>query len=327
MAETLTQTAAGAFDAEQKRYLEGFASGIAAVRMTGGLAAGGAGGGRAAGRAHGPDAIHIKAQDRTVKDGGKLCEQEKWKRAENPFDGHNRLIQEAAAGKQPKPEDNFRWRYHGLFWVAPNQVSYMCRLRIPNGILHHWQFAGVADLADQHGGGYVHVTTRANLQVREISPEHAQPFLDGLTDIGLTARGSGADNIRNVTGSSTAGIDAAGTARHAPAGQVLAQLDPQRPLALRPAAQVQRRLRRRRRDADPGGDQRHRLPGGGGAGRRRRARPASGCASCSAASRATGTSPATPASCSSPRIATRSPTRSSGCSSRTATGPTATRAG
>ena len=195
------------FNAEQKRYLEGFASGISAVRMTGGLAGGGAASAPAA-EPTGPDAIHIKAQDRTVKNGGKLCDQEKWKRAESPFDGHNRLKSEAAAGKQPKPEDNFRWRYHGMFWVAPNQVSYMCRIRVPNGILHHWQFAGIADLADAHGGGYSHVTTRAGLQVREIGPEHAQPFLDGLTDLGLTAQGAGADNIRNVTGSPTAGIDA-----------------------------------------------------------------------------------------------------------------------
>ena len=195
------------FNAEQKRYLEGFASGISAVRMTGGLAGGGAASAPAA-EPTGPDAIHIKAQDRTVKNGGKLCDQEKWKRAESPFDGHNRLKSEAAAGKQPKPEDNFRWRYHGMFWVAPNQVSYMCRIRVPNGILNHWQFAGIADLADAHGGGYSHVTTRAGLQVREIGPEHAQPFLDGLTDLGLTAQGAGADNIRNVTGSPTAGIDA-----------------------------------------------------------------------------------------------------------------------
>ncbi|POR41405.1 NirA family protein [Methylobacterium sp. V23] len=197
---------ADAFNAEQKRYLEGFASGISAARMTGGLAA--APGAAPPAEPIGPDAIHVKAQDATIKAGGKLCEQEKWKRAENPFDGHNRLIAEAATGKAPKPEDNFRWRYHGLFWVAPTQNSYMCRLRIPNGILHHWQFAGIADLADAHGGGYAHVTTRANLQVREITPEHGQPFLDGLIDLGLTARGAGADNIRNVTGSPVAGIDA-----------------------------------------------------------------------------------------------------------------------
>ncbi|MFD0934035.1 NirA family protein [Methylobacterium trifolii] len=193
------------FDAEQKRYLEGFASGISAARLTGGLMSGNS---APPAEPTGPDAIHIKAQDATIKAGGKLAEQEKWKRAENPFEGHNRLIAEAATGAAPKPEDNFRWRYHGMFWLAPNKAHYMCRLRIPNGILHHWQFSGVADLADAHGGGYVHVTTRANLQVREIAPEHAQPFLDGLTDLGLTARGSGADNIRNVTGSPTAGIDA-----------------------------------------------------------------------------------------------------------------------
>ena len=195
------------FNAEQKRYLEGFASGIAAARMTGGLAIG-QGAAAAPSEPTGPDAIHIKAQERTVKAGGKLCDQEKWKRAENPFDGHNRLKAEAATGKAPKPEDNFRWRYHGMFWVAPNQVSYMCRIRVPNGILNHWQFAGIADLADAHGGGYSHVTTRAGLQVREINPEHAQPFLDGLIDLGLTAQGAGADNIRNVTGSPAAGIDA-----------------------------------------------------------------------------------------------------------------------
>ena len=208
MSEAMPQALPEDFNAEQKRYLEGFASGIAAARLTGGLALGQSAAGAPPAEPTGPDAIHIKAQDRTVKDGGKLCDQEKWKRAENPFEGHNRLIAEAATGKAPKPEDNFRWRYHGLFWVAPNQTSYMCRLRIPNGILHHWQFAGIADLADAHGGGYSHVTTRANLQVREITPEHGQPFLDGLIDLGLSARGAGADNIRNVTGSPVAGIDA-----------------------------------------------------------------------------------------------------------------------
>jgi ferredoxin-nitrite reductase len=92
--------------------------------------------------------------------------------------------------------------------VAPAQNSYLCRLRIPNGILSHWQFAGVADLAERYGGGYAHVTTRANLQIREILPEGAVPLIEGLTSLGLSTKGTGADNIRNVTGSPTAGIDA-----------------------------------------------------------------------------------------------------------------------
>ena len=83
----------------------------------------------------------------------------------------------------------------------------MCRLRIANGILKHWQFAGIADLVERHGGPYSHVTTRANLQLREIPPEQGPALVEGLVDIGIVARGSGADNIRNVTGSATAGID------------------------------------------------------------------------------------------------------------------------
>jgi ferredoxin-nitrite reductase len=83
----------------------------------------------------------------------------------------------------------------------------MCRLRIPNGIMKHWQFAGMADLAERLCGPFCHVTTRANLQVREIPPKHAVALIEGIQDLGLCSRGSGADNIRNVTGTPTAGID------------------------------------------------------------------------------------------------------------------------
>jgi ferredoxin-nitrite reductase len=155
----------------------------------------------------GPDAIHLKAQDRVSAGGGKLSEQEKFKRKQHPFDAYDKLKEQAEKNEPPKPADNFRWRYFGLFYVAPAQASYMCRLRIPNGILKHWQFSGVADLAERTGGPYTHVTTRANLQFREIEPKHAIEVVEGIESLGLWSRGSGADNIRNVTGTPTAGID------------------------------------------------------------------------------------------------------------------------
>lgn len=195
------------FSPEQKRYLEGFMSGLQSARAARGLSPLGAAGGSGQAAPSGPDKEHAEAQARTLAAGGKLADQEKWKQAEHPFDAYARFKAQASSGAYPKPEDNFRWRYHGLFYVAPAQDSYMCRLRIPNGILKAWQFEGVADLAERHGGGYSHVTTRANLQVREISAQNAPLLLEGLADLGLTARGSGADNIRNVTGSATAGID------------------------------------------------------------------------------------------------------------------------
>jgi ferredoxin-nitrite reductase len=65
----------------------------------------------------------------------------------------------------------------------------------------------VADISQQFGGGYADVTTRANLQIREIAVPHGPQLLMALQDAGIVARGSGADNIRNITGSPTAGID------------------------------------------------------------------------------------------------------------------------
>ncbi|CAN5280324.1 NirA family protein [soil metagenome] len=188
------------FSPDQKRYLEGFVSGLSASRVSRTNAP-------AKSEPVGPDAIHFKAQDRTIAAGGKLNDQEKFKRDEHPFDAYPRLVKQAENNEAPKPQDNFRWRYYGIFYVAPTQSSYMCRLRIPNGILKHWQFAGVADLAENFGGPYTHATTRANLQLREIEPKNAINVIEGLQDLGLCSRGSGADNIRNVTGTSTAGID------------------------------------------------------------------------------------------------------------------------
>ncbi len=203
-------TAAGDFEPEQKRYLEGFAAGLQIARTAKGLAGSAA---TLAGAAApppepvGPDAAAFKAQDRVLKAGGKLSDPEKFKREQHPFDTYERLKEHAAKNAYPKPPDNFRWRFFGLFYVAPNQNSYMCRLRMPNGILKAQQFAGVADLAERYGGGYAHVTTRANLQVREIEAKNAVAMIEGVQDLGLCSRGSGADNIRNVTGGPTAGID------------------------------------------------------------------------------------------------------------------------
>ena len=198
------------FSGEQKRYLEGFASGLnvgRAAHQLNAVRAPAAAPAKARPEPIGPDAAHIKAQDRVLEEGKKLSDQERFKRELHPLDGYERLKAQASNNEPPKPDDNFRWRFFGLFYVAPNQKSYMCRLRIPNGILTHWQFAGVADLAERHGGGYAHVTTRANLQVREIEPKNAVAMVEAILDLGLCSRGSGADNIRNVTGTPTAGID------------------------------------------------------------------------------------------------------------------------
>src|ERR1700682_6062153 len=200
----------GDFEPEQKRYLEGFMAGLQIAKTSRTAAGNGAAATQTsvvATEPVGPDAAALRAQDRTIKAGGKLSDPEKFKRELHPFDGYEKLKDQAAKNEAPKPDDNFRWRFFGLFYCAPTQKAYMCRLRIPNGILSHWQFSAVGDLAERYAGGYAHVTTRANLQMREVEPKNAVAMVEAIQDLGLCSRGSGADNIRNVTGTPTAGID------------------------------------------------------------------------------------------------------------------------
>jgi ferredoxin-nitrite reductase len=185
------------FSTEQQEYLKGFMAGVEAKR--GPLGGGGA--------EPDPNDLQRIAQDKTIAAGGKLVPEEEAKRKKHPLDRFGEISALAAEGKFPKGTDVLLTKFFGLFYVAPAQNSFMCRLRIPGGILSSWQFRGVADLATDLGGGFSDVTTRANLQIREIPATAAPEVITRLVDLGLTSRGSGADNVRNVTGSPTAGID------------------------------------------------------------------------------------------------------------------------
>ncbi len=210
------------FTDEQKQYLQGFAAGADLARRAQSVGVGAiaslpvlGGNGTAASASQGTsitlggaEAIHREAQDRFIAAGKKLTPEENAKREKNALDLWDEMAGRADKGEFPKGTDVFLTKYHGLFFVAPAQNSYMCRLRFPAGVVSAHQMRGLADMADQFAGGYSHVTTRANLQLREIGAKHAMNIITGLSDLGILNRGAGADNIRNITASPTAGIDA-----------------------------------------------------------------------------------------------------------------------
>ncbi len=189
------------FSTEQQEYLKGFMFGVEARRAAAGLPL------APAGQATDPNDIQRAAQDATTAAGGKLTPEEEAKRKKHPLLRFDELSETAKAGLFPKGTDVFLTKFFGLFYVAPAQNSYMCRLRIPGGILSSHQLAGIASIADDLAGGYADITTRANLQLREIPATAPPEVIIRLNELGLTSRGSGADNIRNVTGSPTAGLD------------------------------------------------------------------------------------------------------------------------
>ena len=192
---------AQAFTAEQKEYLAGLLAGVAHRQLrdkTAGSSPLDAEPG-SAGPAAAPAIFGTPLADAT--------KQELWKHQEHPLDSWDRVLAHATEGKFPNEEDTFRFRYFGMFYVAPAQNSFMLRCRIPAGELSAAQLSGLAGIADDFGNGKAAITTRSNIQIREIAPRNLVNVLTRLQSLGLTSKGSGVDNVRNITASPTAGFD------------------------------------------------------------------------------------------------------------------------
>lgn len=197
------------FTEEQKQYLQGFFSGLlqsgAAPHAEGVSNGAMATSLHATGAPLGVPATALDSVYGTPFD--KLCREEKIKLERNPLDMWDQLSELAAHNAFAEGPDVFRLKFHGLFNCNPTQAGYMLRCRIPGCLLTAAQLEGLATIAEQYGGGYAHVTTRGNVQIREIKPCHTLSTLMTLYDLGLTSRGAGADNIRNITASPIAGVD------------------------------------------------------------------------------------------------------------------------
>ena len=95
----------------------------------------------------------------------------------------------------------------GLFYNTLAQDGFLCRLRIPGGMINSQQFEAIADISDHYGGGYIDVTNRANIQIREIKQGINIQVLEKLQALGLASTNASVDHIRNIMTSPTAGID------------------------------------------------------------------------------------------------------------------------
>ncbi|MEM6547868.1 MAG: NirA family protein [Pseudomonadota bacterium] len=136
-----------------------------------------------------------------------LCKEEVAKYKLHPLDLWERLEAWTAKNEIAQGLDQFLLRHLGFFNVEPTSPGYMVRLRLPACRLRGDQMLAVADIAEAYAGGYAHVTTRGNIQMREIAPKDVLNVIDALNQAGLSCQGSGADSARNMTSSPTAGFD------------------------------------------------------------------------------------------------------------------------
>lgn len=205
--ESLAPDNPAAFSAEQKEYLLGFFAGAmqrGASPFVGHTATGLLTDDPASGSVNRAEPVEETFHGTPVSD---LSREELWKYEQNPLDIWEKLVAHADENRAPDAEDIFRFKFHGLFYVAPAQDSFMLRLRIPGGKITSYQMRGLAGIAENWGAGRADITTRANLQIREFQPRDIVRVLVAVQELGLTSRGSGADNIRNITASPLSGID------------------------------------------------------------------------------------------------------------------------
>ncbi|MGI8604925.1 MAG: NirA family protein [Verrucomicrobiales bacterium] len=190
----LRDAASGDFTDEQQRYLEGFFAGIRARGVTF------------------ADLVPPSGEDGTQSFDSKpitddITKEERIKRELHPLDAIEQLVVDSRWNATPEADNVFRYKWNGLFWLTPVKDAYMCRLRIPGGIIRSHQLREVAAISQELTTGYIQITTRNNLQIRLIEPRNCPEVLRRIQSCGLHSRGAGADNIRNITASPTAGID------------------------------------------------------------------------------------------------------------------------
>jgi ferredoxin-nitrite reductase len=174
--------------AEQRKYLEGFFTGLAAQGVQFG------------------NVEPAPAPEKKVSLEHLIFE-ERVKCELHPLDAYEQIVENAVGNKAPDKEEIFRFKWNGLFFLTPNKEAFMARLRIPGGMVKTFQLRELANIAKELTSGYIQITTRANFQMRLIQPKDCPEFLHRIQSVGLHTRGAGADNIRNLTANPTAGID------------------------------------------------------------------------------------------------------------------------
>src|SRR5688572_12968606 len=163
----MPESEAEAFSLEQKQYLEGLFAGI----RTRGTAF----------RDAQPGAPVPEAQ-------ADLIFEERVKKELHPLDSYPLLLEHAEGNKAPERENIFRFKWHGLFHLAPNSDGFMARLRIPGGQLKSYQFREIGKLSKELASGFADITTRANIQIRVIKVKDAPEALQRVQSVGLHTR-------------------------------------------------------------------------------------------------------------------------------------------
>ena len=105
-----------------------------------------------------------------------------------------------------EPGDRERLKWIGTFFRKPTPGRFMMRLRITNGRVNATQLAALAELSRRLGSGVMDITTRQQIELRDIQIRDVPEILDALRGIDLSSLQTGMDNIRGANTCALSGL-------------------------------------------------------------------------------------------------------------------------
>src|SRR5262249_10148195 len=87
-------------------------------------------------------------------------------------------------------------------WDAPG----MQRIKIPFGGLTAEQMDLLADVAEEHADGILHITTRQDVQLHFVHIDDTPTIMRRLASVGITTREACGNSVRNVTSCPLSGV-------------------------------------------------------------------------------------------------------------------------
>ena len=147
----------------------------------------------------------------SVKANVKLNKFEKFKAEKDGLAVKAELEKFAQMGWESVDETDLtqRLKWLGIFFRPVTPGKFMLRLRMPHGMISSHKLRVLAEIVQRYGDeGSADITTRQNIQLRGVRLEDIPDIFRRLEAAGMTSVQSGMDNVRNITGSPVAGIDA-----------------------------------------------------------------------------------------------------------------------
>ena len=121
------------------------------------------------------------------------------------IDAYEQEVRRFLSGELPAPILKAKRVPRGVY-EQRRDGAFMLRVRVAGGAVTEAQSRRLAELSREFGNGLLHVTTRQDIQLHEVSIRDTPTLMRRLLEVGLTSKGGGGNTVRNLTACPYAGV-------------------------------------------------------------------------------------------------------------------------